>query len=186
MATKLATSLLKKIIEEQKSKVDVKPLVEKFFPTETIFTLDLAFKELNENNFVKCYRALGKQLPFMVDPQPDGIAYLETLETPEQLSIAPVQFNIEKNYGAVGTNTNFTINNSFDFKQLDELITQNSSAGSTDRQELEALKALLQAIQNQQTPVEKGALAKFSGLMEKHSWLSSPIVSFLISQFFSK
>lgn len=186
MVTRLATAILKKIVEEQKPKVDVGTLVKNFFPTETQWALSLAFKELEDNNFVKCYKGLGDKLPFMLTIKPQSIAYLEELDTNTSVSMAPIQFNIEKNYGAVGTNTNFTITNSFDFDLLDKLITKNSSAGSTDRQELEDLKALLQSIQNQQTPVEKGALAKFSDLMEKHSWLSSPIASFLISQFFSK
>lgn len=186
MATKLATDILKAAYKLKQHQIVTDPFIQSYFPFEEEYDLCLAFGELQNNGYIHAVKVLGRFLPASFFLLPDGKAYLEYLENQTAPTTPSLHFSVENNYGAVGTNTNITINNSFDFDLLDKLITQNSSAGSTDRQELEDLKALLQSIQNQQAPVEKGALAKFSGLMEKHSWLSSPIASFLISQFFSK
>ena len=186
MATKLATDILKTAYKLKLHQINTDRFIQTSFSHEDEYDLELAFDELRNTGYINALNVMGRRLPACFWLESAGKSYLERIENQTVPPAPSLHFSVENNYGAVGTNTNITINNSFDFDLLDKLITQNSSAGSTDRQELEDLKALLQSIQNQQTPFEKGALAKFSGLVEKHSWLSSPIASFLISQFFSK
>lgn len=186
MATKLATDILKTAYKLKQHQIDTDWFIQTSFSHEDKYDLELAFDELRNTGYINAVKIMGRRLPACFWLESAGKAYLERIENQTVPPTPSLHFSVENNYGAVGTNTNITINNSFDFDLLDKLITKNSSAGSTDRLELEELKALLQSIQNQQSPVEKGALAKFSDLMEKHSWLSSPIASFLISQFFSK
>lgn len=188
MLTPLAANVLKISSEKYSGNIDPELLLCADFKLCSVEQLRTAFSDLEEFGYIKkiSHCSSRRKFKFLFCVTAQGRSYLEEIKVLPQSSLPQFNFNISENYGAVGTNFNITINNSFDFDLLGKLITQNSSAGSTDRRELEDLKALLQSIQNQQAPVEKGALAKFSGLMEKHSWLSSPIASFLISQFFSK
>lgn len=171
MLTPLADNVLKISSKKYSGNIDPELLLYDDFKLCPVELLRTAFSDLEEFGYIEkiSHCSSRRKFKFLFRVTAQGRSYLEEIKVSPQPPLPQFNFNVIENYGAVGINTNITINNSFDFDLLDKLITQNSSAGSTDRLELEELKALLQSIQNQQSPVEKGALAKFSDLMEKHS-----------------
>ena len=121
---------------------------------------------------------------YLITVNPSATGYLRKLEEDKkaiqnQPSIQQI-FNVDKNYGAIGTNTNITINNNFDFEELHKLIQENTESNSKDRAELENLKVQLELINQHNIPISKGCLNKFNETMQKHSWITGQLAGFLI------
>lgn len=94
-----------------------------------------------------------------------------------QPSNSPV-FNIQNAYGSViGTQANVTLNYNDTLQSVKEQI---NSTDSPDKEELQQIILLLEMVVNNQVPAQKGLLSKFSEVMERHSWLTSPICSVLL------
>lgn len=88
-------------------------------------------------------------------------------------------FNIGTAYGSViGTANTATINYQ---SSIEELRNRVSNDTSPDREQMDRLLDLLQMVIDNQVPAQKGLFAKFSAVMEKHSWLSSAVASTLLS-----
>lgn len=88
-------------------------------------------------------------------------------------------FNIGTAYGSViGTANTATINYQSNIEELRKLVSDDTSP---DREQMERLLDLLQMVVDNQVPAQKGLFAKFSAVMEKHSWLSSAVASTLLS-----
>ena len=100
----------------------------------------------------------------------------------QQITAAPIHqsINIKNNYGAAGTNTNFTINNSFDFAEFERLVKENTAENSIDRKEFIELQKQLQNITQHNIPISKGYLRDFGDVMQKHSWVTGQLAGFLI------
>ncbi|MFD1385671.1 hypothetical protein ACFQ4Z_02585 [Oceanobacillus oncorhynchi subsp. oncorhynchi] len=97
----------------------------------------------------------------------------------EKRNSANVVFNIEKAEGSIiGTQHSATIENSYNLDYLKELINQNAVE---DKKELNELIDMLKAITENNIPVQKGTLSRFSNSLSKHSWLSEPIAHSLIN-----
>ena len=145
---------------------------------------------INDLEKLRCFKVLrGDSTIMHLAILPDAIGYLREFEEREKNEAIRIKslpqpvmqnFHFKNNYGAVGTNTGITINNSFDFNELDHLITENTPAGSTDREELIALRQKLQTITDNQIPISKGYLSSFSEAMQKHSWLTGQLTGFLL------
>lgn len=118
--------------------------------------------------------------------QPLAIGYLRKIEEDREkeksVNTPGIQqnFNFQNNYGAVGTNSHFTINNTFDFEEFDRLIKQNTVAESADRKALEELQEQLKLVTQHNIPISKGYLSKFNDIMQKHSWVTGPLAGFLL------
>jgi hypothetical protein len=108
----------------------------------------------------------------------------ETTREPER----PIsnQYNIGTVYGSnIGTQGNASINNSFNFEKLDQLINEN---GGEDREELRQMVLEIKELFDDSEKVKKGSLTKYSEKFEKHSWITGAIaqmaLGFLSGQIF--
>ena len=93
-------------------------------------------------------------------------------------SNSPV-FNIGTAYGSViGTQQSVTVNYKDSLRATKKQI---EDSDSPDKEELQQIISLLEMIVNNQLPPQKGLLSKFSAVLERNSWITSPIASVLIS-----
>ncbi len=93
-------------------------------------------------------------------------------------SNSPV-FNIGTAYGSViGTQQSVTVNYT---DSLQAVKKQIEDFDSPDNEDLQQIISLLEMIVNNQLPPQKGLLSKFSAVLERNSWIASPIASVLIS-----
>lgn len=94
-------------------------------------------------------------------------------------------FNIENINGPsiVGNQTNATINIGSSIEDLKKLIPSKSTE---DQEELNKLVKLLEAITDNNMPLSKGTLAKFSDILAKHQDIVIAVGGFLTSFFMSK
>lgn len=87
-------------------------------------------------------------------------------------------FNIGTAYGSViGTQQSVTINYKDSLQTTKKQIEESDSP---DKEELQQIISLLEMIINNQLPPQKGLLSKFSAVLERNSWITSPIASALI------
>ncbi len=93
-------------------------------------------------------------------------------------SNSPV-FNIGTAYGSViGTQQSVTVNYKDSLRATKKQI---EDSDSPDKEELQQIISLLEMMVNNQLPPQKGLLSKFSAVLERNSWITSPIASVLIS-----
>lgn len=133
---------------------------------------------LESNHYIEnVCKQLGSRLPLFFTLSASGIDWMNGYSKEETII---QNFHFKDNYGAVGTNTNFSINNSFSFDKLDELINTHTAESSVDRAELVELQNQLKTIAEHKIPISEGYLNKFSSAMQKHSWLTGQLSGFLI------
>ncbi len=101
---------------------------------------------------------------------------------------AQTVFNIGSATGSViGTqaSVNFHYNYNADMldigKEIGEIRKQIDAASSPDKEELGKIIDLLEEIVRDKKPVEKGILSRFSDVMQRHEWITSPVMSVLLS-----
>lgn len=101
---------------------------------------------------------------------------------------AQTVFNIGAATGSViGTQSsvNFHFNYNADMldigKDISELRKQINDVNSPDKEDLDRIVDLLEELVREKKPVEKGVFAKFSDVMQRHEWITSPIMSVLLS-----
>lgn len=93
-------------------------------------------------------------------------------------SNSPV-FNIGTAYGSViETQQSVTVNYKDSLRATKKQI---EDSDSPDKEELQQIISLLEMMVNNQLPPQKGLLSKFSAVLERNSWITSPIASVLIS-----
>lgn len=88
-------------------------------------------------------------------------------------------FNIENATNSViGTQPTVTmnINNS-----IQDAKDQIASSASIDKEELQQIISLLEMVVNNQLPAQKGLLSKFASVIQRNSWIASPISSILLN-----
>lgn len=88
-------------------------------------------------------------------------------------------YNIGVAYGSViGSGNTATINYQSNIAELRQRVEQEDSP---DREQMNKLLDLLQMVIDDQVPAQKGLFARFSSVMENHSWLSSAVASTLLT-----
>lgn len=88
-------------------------------------------------------------------------------------------YNIGVAYGSViGTGNTATINYQSNIAELRQRVEKEEAP---DREQMNKLLDLLQMVIDDQVPVQKGLFARFSSVMEKHSWISSAVASTLLT-----
>lgn len=139
-----------------------------------------AFAYLHDSNYINAnVKRVVIPLPrFFLTSK--GIDWATGYTNQQSIGALTQNFQFENNYGAVGTNTNFTINNAFNFEEFTKLIEEKTAAGSIERQQLENLQEQLKAIEDHNIPISKGYLSRFSEVMQKHSWVTGQITGFLL------
>lgn len=63
---------------------------------------------------------------------------------------------------------------------IDSIKSQIEENGGEDRDALNEIVSLLERISENKEPIKQGMFSKFSGLLEKHSWLSGSVASFIL------
>lgn len=143
--------------------------------------LSLAFHYLSDQSYIKTKFMYDYPLPPVYVVNGSGIDWMSSYFKKQSDPVIQQNINFENNYGAVGTNSNFVINNQFSFEKLQDLIENNTEEGSQDRIELEEIKSKLQTIEQHNIPISKGYFSHFSDIIQKNSWLSGPLASFLLN-----
>lgn len=106
--------------------------------------------------------------------------YINEHEYNQQKPSSPT-FSINANTienSIIGTQVNATINLN---KQIEQLKNDVLHSNSSDKEELLKVISLLEDLKNNQKPVPKGVLSKFSSTLARNSWIASPIANFLLS-----
>lgn len=89
-------------------------------------------------------------------------------------------FNINADiieHSIIGTQDNATISLSNDLEQIRKMINESSSS---DKAELHELLSLLEQQTKTNEPIPKGFFYRFSSVMQRNSWISGAISSFLL------
>jgi hypothetical protein len=88
-------------------------------------------------------------------------------------------FHVEHAYGSIiGTQQSATITNDFDLRALDVEIDRR---GGEDALELKRMTRELQERLENDDQLPKGALAKFSAVLERNSWITSSVAQAVIN-----
>lgn len=82
------------------------------------------------------------------------------------------------NGSVIGNGNTATINYQSNIADLRKRVEQEASP---DREQMNKLLDLLQMVIDNQVPAQKGLFARFSSVMENHSWLSSAVASTLLT-----
>lgn len=80
----------------------------------------------------------------------------------------------------IGTQANAAISLN---SQLQMLRSDIDSSNSSDKEELHQIVSLLEEMKSNHDSVPKGFLSKFSAVMERNSWITGSIASFLLNLF---
>lgn len=87
-------------------------------------------------------------------------------------------FNIENATNSViGMQSNVTLNVNDTIRKTREQI---DSCDSDDKSELHQIITLLEMVINNQIPATKGLLSKFSAVIQRNSWIASPVTSVIL------
>lgn len=87
-------------------------------------------------------------------------------------------FNIENATNSViGTQSNVTLNINNAIQETKEQI---ESSDSDDKAELRQIINLLEMVINEQIPAKKGLFSKFTAVIQRNSWIASPITSIFL------
>lgn len=90
-----------------------------------------------------------------------------------------VSFHIENATNSmIGTQSNFTVNINGSIQEAREQI---NSSNSKDKEELLEFINLLEEISKNQEPIKQGLLSKFSSVIQRNSWIASPISSIVLN-----
>jgi hypothetical protein len=145
-----------------------------------------AIDDFDRRGIIKALRGDETIMAMVVLPSATGYfrKLQEDKEISEQskaLSSAPV-FNIGTAVNAIiGTQQTAQLTVQFSFDQIRQLV---DLKGSDDKAELHDLVNLLEHVSKENIPAKQGMFEKYSGLLEKHSWIASPLASLLLSWLF--
>lgn len=64
-------------------------------------------------------------------------------------------------------------------KDISEIRKQINDENSPDKEELDRIVDLLEELVRDKKPVEKRVFVRFSDVMQRHEWITSPIMSVL-------
>lgn len=88
-------------------------------------------------------------------------------------------FNINTaNNSVIGTQSNFTFNVN---TELEKLTQQINNSDSPDKEELLQLISELKTIISSDKPLKRGMLSKFSSVLQRNSWVTSPIATAVLT-----
>lgn len=110
--------------------------------------------------------------------------WYETAAQHAQVTKATNVFNVQSAYGSIfGNQGSATINYDASISELKAMVSADASA---DKADMERIISLLEMIVDGQISPSKGILAKFSSIMERHSWLANAVASTILSWLLSQ
>ena len=146
-----------------------------FMPDSDVQTEDWLINPANERLYVS-----DTIVDFFLQQKSQLKAYYQTaVEHNAKIETATTIFNIENATNSViGTQANVTMNIEHSIQEAKEQI---NSSTSEDKEELQQIISLLEMVVNNQIPAQKGLLSKFTSVIQKNSWIASPISSILLN-----
>lgn len=107
-------------------------------------------------------------------------AYFQTLiEYNSKSKPQTTVFNIgTASNSVIGNQSNFTVNINTSLQEAREQI---QSSDSNDKEELQQIIDLLEQISENQAPIKQGILSKFSAVIQRNAWITSPIASIVVN-----
>lgn len=109
----------------------------------------------------RAYEAVDSNF-VLPDPQPTGASF---------------HFHGDVSQSIVGTQTRAELTNIMDFRSVRERIDRE---GGEDQQELHNALDHIERLVERGEYLDRGTLSRFSGLMERHSWFTSAVMSALL------
>lgn len=105
--------------------------------------------------------------------------YQTTAEYNSKHETPSISFHIENATNSmIGTQSNFTMNINGSIQEAREQI---QSSNSSDKEELQQIIDLLEQISKSQEPIKHGMLSRFSAVIQRNSWITSPIASIVLN-----
>jgi hypothetical protein len=98
------------------------------------------------------------------------------LPDPEPTS-ASFHFHGDVNQSIIGTQNRAELTNNFDFRSIEPQIERE---GGEDKEELKRALAQVERLIERGEYLDRGALAQFSGAMERHSWFTGSVMQALL------
>jgi DNA-binding PadR family transcriptional regulator len=90
---------------------------------------------------------------------------------------ATFQFYGNVQGSVIGTHNTAELTNTFDFRAIEQRIEEE---GGEDKEELRQALAQVQRLLERGEYLDRGALSRFSGVMEKHSWFTGSVMQALL------
>lgn len=146
------------------------------------FTLRNDVRYLKEHGLVSEFAPILNSYSLVITEK--GEQFVENGFKSPSYNSTNATFNIENATNSViGTQANviMTINNS-----LQEAKEQIAASGSSDKEELQQIICLLEMIVNDQMPAQKGVLSKFTSVIQRNAWITSPISSIFLNWLLSQ
>lgn len=146
-----------------------------FKPAADVQTGDVAIDPANQS-----YTVTHTKIEFFGGAPNMLLAYCETeYDRAERKRQSSTVIQVTNAYGSfIGVNNVATIQYS---AALADLKEKAEAYAGPDREQMDRLISLVEMMAKDEIPMQKGMLAKFSALMEKHSWLSGSVASALLS-----
>ncbi len=107
-----------------------------------------------------------------------GFHYKEFVAVNSASSATTNIFNAPVNNSAISNTGTVTVNNGISLAELREFVNSHTLS-EEDRIAISKLVDYLETISENDSPIKKGVLSKFSDLLAKHSWLPSLVGQFL-------
>lgn len=143
--------------------------------------LDFIFKSLHQNGYISLKKYVDGS--YHVSLTYSGLTYKEQESKAHQASAHIVNnFNAPVSNSAIATNGNVTINICASFDEIRSQIHSHDTEPS-DREMALKLVDCVETLTENDSPLKKGFLSKFSDVVSKHSWLLTLIGDACIQYF---
>lgn len=96
---------------------------------------------------------------------------------PQEGSGPTFQFYGDVQGSVIGTHNTAELTNTFDFRSIEQRIERE---GGEDKEELKRALAQVERLLERGEYLDRGALSRFSGVMERHSWFTGAVMQALL------
>lgn len=140
-----------------------------------------ALKYLDSIDYLNLIHIDGEDIEMVRSLTHKGLNYKEFNNNPA--SSIKQTFNIKNvTNSAFANNGTTNLNNGVSFSEIKEFINK-QSISDIDKENLSKLTNYLELLVENNTPMSKGTLSKFSDLLAKHSWATTLIGNILVNHF---
>lgn len=146
-----------------------------FLPDSDVKIGDWIINPANERFYVS-----DTYTDFFLQEKSQLKAYYQTATEHNAKSETPsVSFHVENATNSmIGTQSHFTMNINGSIQDARELV---NSSNSSDKAELQQIIDLLEQISQNQEPIQHGFLSRFASVIQRNSWITSPIASIVLN-----
>lgn len=145
-----------------------------FQPGSDVQLGDWLINEANDR-----FQVIEVETDFFQGAQNQLKAFFQTKQEMKISNNSPTSFHIGNAYGSViGTQAVVNMNYQAAIPALREQI---SKSDSCDKEDLDKIIDLLQMVLDGQVPASKGLFSKFSGALERNSWITGSLASTVLT-----